>query len=148
MDRISRSVSFHGTVVMPVNYGSRLCVPIDQQMAQSFNVDPSTGRPVDDITALVRSQGLEQRRILDNLNPMESSYLAEDVTDEQAISECVGRYCQLPSEYAEYTEQVVRKKIEDELRRQQNLSDEEFNKILEERVAEYRKKKEDESKTE
>lgn len=148
MDRISRSVSFHGTICMSVDYGSRVCVPIEQQMAEPFNIDPATGRPVDDISAFIRSQGLEQRRILDSLNPVESTYLGEDITDEQAVSDCVGRYCQLPSEFAEFTEQQVRRQIEEELRKQQNLSDEEFNKILEERVAEYRKRKDDESKSE
>ena len=125
-----------------VNYGELDSVPLDQQSIQDFNFDPKTGMPCYDITALIRSSKLDQRAALANLEEFKGDFLPEDISDEDALKYSYPYYAQLPSELAEMTEKVTRLRIEDELRAQGVKDVEELNRLLEERLAEIKKQKE------
>lgn len=112
MDRIDKNFRFHPSMISPVKYGEKDSVPIDQQPAQRFNIDPMTGRPMSDITAILRAKGKEQDHLLENLTEFKATYLPDGISDEEALKYYKPRLCQMPSELAEYTEQVTRERLE------------------------------------
>lgn len=130
-----------------VTYGELDSVPLDQQAIQDFNFDPKTGMPCYDITALIRSSKLDQRAVLANLEEFKADFLPEDISDEDALKYSYPYFAQMPSELAEYTEKITRLRIEDELRAKGVKDDEELERLLNERLDEIKKKK-DEIKTE
>lgn len=86
-----------------VKFGDGDSVPINQDPSKEFNIDPSTGRPMQQITALLRAQkASEQMAILDGLEEFKSNYLPDDMSNEDAIRFMMPRYCQLPSQVAEF----------------------------------------------
>ena len=113
MDRICKLTRFHRSMALSVPYGTLDSVPIDQQAVKGFNIDPMTGRPVYDMTAVIRSQGLEQQRLLAELDEFKAQFLPEDVTDEVAVKYLKPRLCQLPSELAEYQETIVKARLQE-----------------------------------
>lgn len=113
MDRISKSTRFHRTMSIPVKYGTLDSVPIDQQACKGFNIDPLTGRPVYDMTAIIRSQGLEQQRLLADLSEFKAQFLPDDISDADALKYLKPRLCQLPSEMAEYQEAIVKARLKE-----------------------------------
>lgn len=116
MDRIRfNTFQPHVSMVKPVVYGKGDSVPIDQQSAQVFNIDPATGRPICDLTLIMRANNkFEQEKILANLPEFEKTYLPDDVSDEQAIEFACPRLTQLPSEKVDFQTNLMRQRIERE----------------------------------
>lgn len=148
MDIFSNNQKFATAFAAPpmfmerVNYGELDSVPLDQQAIQDFNFDPKTGMPTYDITALIRSSKLDQRAVLANLEEFKADFLPEDISDEDALKYSYPYFAQMPSELAEYAEQITRLRIEDELRAKGVKDDEELHQLLEARLAEIKKQKE------
>lgn len=94
-------------------YGKGDTCPIDQQPVAKFNIDPATGRPMSDLTAVLRSQGLDRERLLANLEEFRSEFLPDDISDSDALKYQNPRLCQMPSELAEYSEFVTQKRLEE-----------------------------------
>ena len=113
MDRISLNVVFHNTCVGRVKFGTSDSVPVDQQPCASFNFDPASGRPISDITAILRAQGLDKQRLLADLQEFKSEFLPADMSDTDALKYAIPRLCQLPSELAEFQEELTRQKLAD-----------------------------------
>lgn len=114
MDRLIKYNSPSVSVVVPVEYGKGDSVPIDQQSSKDFNVDPLTGRPINDITVVLRSQDkFEQQRILANLEQFKADYLPSDLSNEDALKYSVPRYAQLPSELAELSEKFSKQQVDE-----------------------------------
>lgn len=150
MDRISKLTHFHRTMIIPVKYGTLDSVPIDQQACKGFNIDPLTGRPVYDMTAIIRSQGLEQQRLLADLSEFKAQFLPDDISDADALKYLKPRLCQLPSEMAEYQEAIVKARLkekEDAARmEEEEKAAKEYEELLE--VAKKRSSKSDEDNKE
>lgn len=143
MDRINKNFCFHDSLLEVVKYGEKDSVPIDQQPAQSFNIDPMTGRPMSDITAILRAKGSEQNNLLSNLEEFKADYLPEGISDADALKYYKPRLCQLPSELAEYSEKVTSERLEEAKKAKELAEQEELFKKLEEEA----KKKEEEPKS-
>lgn len=159
MDRISKNTFMHRTLLYSAKYGEPGSTPIDQQPVASFNVDPCTGRPISDMTAILRAQGLEKSRLLADLDEYKATFLPDDISDDEALKYYQPRLCQLPSELAEYTEQVTHqrmteqeqldlfKQAEDDLKKEQEEEEKKKKALTEEletlrkKVAEYESKK-------
>lgn len=130
MDRVYLKRGFSRTF-RPVEYGSYKSCPIDQQAVRSFNIDPVTGRPVSDMSAILNSKGLEQQRLLADLQEFKADYLPADVSDEDALKFMLPRLSQLPSELADFQEQVTKARLEEEKVKQREKELEEYRKSLE-----------------
>lgn len=124
MDRINKSFRFHGSLTEVVKYGEKDSVPIDQLPKERFNIDPMTGRPMSDITAILRAKGSEQQNLLANLEEFKADYLPEGISDEDALKYYKPRLCQLPSELAEYSDHVISERLE-EAKKKAKLEEEE-----------------------
>lgn len=113
MDRaLIHSFNPHPSTVELVAFGTKDTCPIDQSPVQSFNIDPATGNPMSTIDVILKAQGLEQRQALDMLTEYKSSFLPENISNEQALKYAVPRLCQLPSELAEWQESITKKELE------------------------------------
>lgn len=126
MDRlfVKNAPVIHYSISERVEYGKKDSVPIDQSSVQSFNIDPVTGRPLYDLTAVVRAQSkAEQQRVLDMMVKFDSDWLPDDVTNDMALKYSFPRYAQMPSELAELTEKVNAAKFE-EWRKSKQIEDE------------------------
>lgn len=130
MDRIKINTALpHMSMIKPVVYGKGDSVAIDQQSAQVFNIDPATGRPICDLTLIMRANNkFEQEKILANLPEFEKTYLPDDVTDEQAIEYACPRLAQLPSEKVDFQTNLMRQRIE----REKALKQAEYEKKVQE----------------
>lgn len=130
MDRIFINQSFHPTVTFVGVYGKGDSVPVDQQPCKDFNIDPATGRPMSDISAVLRANKLDQQRLLAEMTEFKADYLPSDISDVDALKYAVPRLAQLPSELAEYSEALTSARLE-EAKESQRLKDlEEFKKSL------------------
>lgn len=88
-------------------FGDNDSCPICQTPAQDFNVDAATGRPMEDITALIRaSDDLEARRIVNAMPEFKSDSLPDDMPDSDAIKFMKPSLCQLPSELKRFHESI------------------------------------------
>lgn len=117
MDTLIRPTNFHASCVSPCIYGQGDSVPVDQQSAQPFNIDPETGRPMSDLTLIVRSQNkMEQERVLSQLVEYTATYLPDDISPEDAIKFSTPRMVQLPSELADWSEKVNTSEFESQVR--------------------------------
>ena len=88
-------------------FGDNDSCPICQNPAQEFNIDASTGRPMEDITSLIRaSDDLEARRIVNAMPEFKSDNLPEDMSDSDAIKFMKPSLCQLPSELKRFHESI------------------------------------------
>ena len=84
-------------------FGDNDSCPICQNPAQDFNIDAATGRPMEDITSLIRaSDDLEARRIVNAMPEFKSDNLPDDMSDADAIKFMKPSLCQLPSELTTY----------------------------------------------
>lgn len=111
--KVRENIDFY---VKPV-YGDIDSCPISQTPAQDFNIDASTGRPMEDITSLIRaSDDLEARRIVNAMPEFKSDNLPDDVSDADAIKFMKPSLCQLPSELKRFHESIgqflIDKKLE------------------------------------
>lgn len=113
MDRV---VNFnfvpHPSISDEVVFGTKDSCPIDQSPVQSFNIDPDTGNPMSTIDVILKAQGLEQRKALEMLTEYKSSFLPDNISNEQALKYAVPRLCQMPSELAEWQESITQKELE------------------------------------
>ncbi len=90
-------------VASACDFGEGDSVPINQNPSKSFNVDPDTGRPMSEISALLRSESAaEQMALFSQLQDYKSEFLPPDISDEDAIKYVVPRYIQLPSQIADF----------------------------------------------
>ena len=88
-------------------FGDNDSCPICQNPAQDFNIDAATGRPMEDITSLIRaSDDLEARRIVNAMPEFKSDNLPEDMSDADAIKFMKPSLCQLPSELKRFHESI------------------------------------------
>lgn len=88
-------------------FGDHDSCPICQTPAQEFNVDAATGRPMEDITALIRaSDDLEARRLVNAMPEFKSDSLPENMSDSDAIKFMKPSLCQLPSELKRFHESI------------------------------------------
>lgn len=95
-----------GFYTIPVFGDSDSC-PICQNPAQDFNIDAATGRPMEDITSLIRaSDDLEARRIVNAMPEFKSDNLPDDMSDSDAIKFMKPSLCQLPSELKRFHESI------------------------------------------
>ena len=147
MDRYIMNINQpHRSVVERVEYGKKDSVPLDQSAVQSFNIDPVTGRPMYDLTCIIKAQNkAEQERLIANMTQFDSNFLPDDLSNEDALKYSYPRYAQMPSELAELTEKFAHQKFE-EWRQQKQIEDEEQAKKDYEEYLESLKKKKVESK--
>lgn len=95
-----------GFYIKPV-FGDYDSCPICQNPAQDFNIDAATGRPMEDITSLIRaSDDLEARRIVNAMPEFKSDSLPDDISDSDAIKFMKPSLCQLPSELKRFHESI------------------------------------------
>lgn len=134
MDRISRNTKPHSTVSEVVSYGTGDSVAIDQQGTQLFNVDPATGRPMSFMDAVIKAQGLDRDRLLRSVDEYKASFLPDDISDEDALRYAQPRLTQLPSELAEYTEQVTKARLQRAKEDQARKEEQRYKELFEERV--------------
>ena len=88
-------------------FGDKDSCPICQNPAQDFNIDAATGRPMEDITSLIRaSDDLEARRIVNEMPEYKSDNLPDDMSDADAIKFMKPSLCQLPSELKRFHESI------------------------------------------
>ena len=88
-------------------FGDNDSCPICQNPAQDFNIDAATGRPMEDITSLIRaSDDLEARRIVNAMPEFKSDNLPDDMSDSDAIKFMKPSLCQLPSELKRFHESI------------------------------------------
>lgn len=132
-----------------VEYGKGDSIPLDQTSVQKFNIDPATGMPISDISAIIRANNLAtQRDLVSRLQEFKADFLPADISDADAIKYAVPRYAQLPSEVAEMTEMIAQKKLDDLKAQKERESaeakakaDEEYQKMLDEIVADFKSSK-------
>lgn len=107
MYKIKESIRKIGSWYTEVKFGDAGSCPVDQKPSMDFNIDASTGRPMEDITALIRaSDDLEARSLANSMPDFRSSSLDDDVSDEDAIKFMKPSLCQLPSELKRFHESV------------------------------------------
>lgn len=105
MDRILKPNSLLASCGYPFEYGEGDSVPIDQQSAKTFNIDPMTGRPYYDLTLVMRAQNpLERDKLLAEMQQFKQDFLPSDISDEKALEFYEPRLAQLPSEKADLLE--------------------------------------------
>lgn len=132
MDRLINPNGFCHSIVEPVKYTELDSVPIDQSSVQEFNIDPDTGRPISDITIILRSQNkMEQERVLSTMQKFDSSFLPDDISDEDAVKFVVPRYSQMPSELAEVAEKFTQLKLDEAKKAAEKKKEAELNKLVE-----------------
>lgn len=144
MDRIRKNMVPHPSISTTFKYGDKGTCPIDQQGVQRFNIDPTTGRPILDLTVVLRSQGLEQQKMLAELGEFKATYLPEDISNEDALKYYKPRLCQLPSELAEYNEMLTKQALDEQAKKksaeEQRLLFEQLEEEEKQRLEEQKKK--------
>lgn len=139
-------------IYMMAEYGKGDSCPIDQSPVEDFNIDPSTGRPMSDITKLVRAQSqYEKDQILKHLDerPIGDFMTLEQVKNELKYGK--PRLAQLPSELADYAEFAFSsvKKTKDDLEQSDfDNTEKELNKLLLKDAKDYIKMRRSEKKVE
>lgn len=103
----------HSCIRSRVKFGEKGSVAIDQTPAQSFNIDPATGRPMSDIQRLVHMQNdLAMSQAFASLNEFKSNFLPADIDESEALRFMCPRLSQLPSELLSYKEGLVKYQLE------------------------------------
>lgn len=116
-------------------FGKKGSCPIDQYYSQEFNIDPQTGRPMSDITALMRCQNnVEMQAAFAALPDYKSNFLPDDLTDGDALPYLKPRLAQMPSELLEWRGKLDEKHLQEETLKKQ---EEETKKLQEERQKEF-----------
>lgn len=101
-------------VYASVNYGEADSCPIDQSPCEDFNINPDTGRPMSDISRLLRAQTKYEQTEM--LKRMEERPIGEVMTKEQLVHSlkyAQPRLAQLPSELADFTENLYARMASD-----------------------------------
>lgn len=107
MDRKQFPIVSLGSIKEP-EFGCPDCCPIDQTPSRDFNIDPTTGRPMEEITRVMRCQTqAEMQNSLMNLPVFSSEYLPDDISARDALKFMKPSLCQLPSELAEWSEAIA-----------------------------------------
>lgn len=135
MDRLINANMFASSCVQTCSYGKGDTVPIDQSPIILQSIDPATGRPMSDITALLRAQNkLDAERILNGMQEFPLDFLPADVKDSDALKYYYPRSAQLPSEMADlcemYTERQLKEKEEKEAAELKALADKDYQDYL------------------
>lgn len=134
MDRIRVKVATSG-LPNPV-FGKRDTCPIDQMPAKTFNLDPYTGRPMEEITRVMRCQTVaEQQTAFMNLVNYKGDFLPDETTAKEALRYMKPSLCQLPSELAEWQEALATSDVSKEIQKKRDEEDEEYRKQLEAKLA-------------
>lgn len=114
---------FSPSLCISSKYGDGDTCPIDQSPSQKFNIDPLTGRPIDDLTALLKAKPLDRERILANMEAFREDFSippTDNVADlAKALVYSQPRLAQLPSELAELAEFVASRKLEERRKAEQ-----------------------------
>lgn len=118
MDTIRKDITFHQSFDDCVQFGLGDSCAIDQRPVADYNINPDTGNPYSVIDLLLKSDKLEQQRILAELQEYKSSFLPPDMPDVDAVKYMTPRLCQMPSELAEFESFVVSKQLEEEQAKQ------------------------------
>lgn len=148
MDRVNYNFRPHPSIVIGVAFGEDDSLPFDQQGVQKFNIDPATGCPLSDITAILRSKdNLDGQRLLASFEQYKSEFLPEDISDEDALKYYQPARCQMPSELAELQERILRERIEEEAKQKEFENEQEYEKYVEERLAAIRAKSKSDSES-
>lgn len=114
MDRFVKRDRFVPTIRQGCVYGSSDSVPIDQSPVLVNLIDPSTGRPINDITCLLRAQNkLDQERILNTMTEFPLDFLPSDMSDIDALKYYAPRYAQMPSEMADLREAFTTRQLKE-----------------------------------
>lgn len=96
-----------------VHYGEKGSVAVDQTPAQTFNIDPATGRPMSDIQRLVHMQNdAAMSQAFSALPQFKSDFLPADIDDVEALRYMCPRLSQLPSELLNYKDCLVKYQLE------------------------------------
>lgn len=138
MDRISRT-SVNANLISHFHsrakFGEHGSCPIDQYYSQSFNIDPQTGRPMSDITSLMRMQNnVEMQAAFAALGDYKSNFLSPDISDADALPYLKPRLAQMPSELLEWRGKLDEQKLQEVTLKKQ---EEETKKLQEERQKEF-----------
>lgn len=134
MDRISLNSRF--VSVSPV-FGKRDTCPIDQMPARSFNIDPYTGRPMEEITKVMRAQtAAEQQTAYLNLVQYKGDFLPDDTSAKTALKYMKPSLCQLPSELAEFAEYVADRDMQAAQKLKKEQEEKEYLEKLEKQLLE------------
>jgi len=137
-------------IYLMAEYGKDDSCPVDQSPVEDFNIDPSTGRPMSDITKLVRAQSqYEKDQILKHLDerPVGDFMTLEQIRTELKYGK--PRLAQLPSELADYAEFVyssVNQTREDLEKLDLDDTEKELNKLALKDAKEYIKNRRSELK--
>lgn len=115
-------------------FGDKTSLPIDQMPAKEFNIDPCTGRPMEEITKTMRANTqAEQQTAFMNLASFTSEFLPTDVDAKEALKYMKPSLCQLPSELAEWSEAVAQSQYDKQVSElQKKRADEEAKKVADE----------------
>lgn len=106
MDRIRTKSRLTRTRL--VVFGAGDTCAIDQTPSQSFNVDPATGRPMEEITKVMHMQtAAEQQNAYMNLAVFKGDFLPDETSAKTALKYMKPRLCQLPSELAEWQDGIT-----------------------------------------
>lgn len=139
MDRIKVRVVYSG-FFNPV-FGKADTCPIDQMPSKSFNLDPYSGRPMEEITKVMRAQtAAEQQTAYLNLAQFKGDFLPDDTSAKTALKFMKPSLCQLPSELAEWSEYISSQELS-------RLEKERADKQEEDYLAELKKQLEEGSTT-
>lgn len=128
------------------SFGESGSVPIDQTPSQEFNVDPCTGRPMNDIQRLVKSQSdLEMQAQFAQLKEFKANFLPKDMSDSDALKFMCPRTCQLPSEILDYRVNHAKDALNQEIQKRNAAKLEDSRKKTDELLEKMLNKKVDES---
>lgn len=123
-------------IAAPLEYGKPGCSAIDQTPARDFNIDPATGRPMEEITRVMRAQTqAEMQNAFMNLNVFSSTFLPDDTSAKEALKFMKPSLCQLPSELAEWSEALAKYQYDQKLSEIEKKKAEEEAKKAEEEAA-------------
>lgn len=150
MDRFTKNDRFAPTIRLGCVYGSSDSVPIDQSPILSSMFDPATGRPINDITCLLRAQNkLDAERILNSMTEFPLDFLPSDLSDVDALKYYAPRYAQMPSEMADLREAFTSRQLKEREEKEAASLREQMDKDYDDYLASLKEKveKEKESKS-
>lgn len=101
------------SLLFDAKFGENGSCAIDQTPCKEFNIDPLTGRPISDLTAILRAKDDQAEAIIKGMQEYKADFLPDDISDEVALKYYQPRLCQMPSELAELREYQTRKAVEE-----------------------------------
>lgn len=142
-DRIYKLHRPNDSILMDAKFGEIGTCPIDQAPSKDFNIDPLTGRPMSDLTALLKAKDGEAERIIKEMQQYKADYLPADISNEDALKYYQPRLCQMPSELAE----LQQYQVEQQLKAEQEKQREKELESLKAEIIDSDKKKDEETKS-